>query len=63
MKKYSDQPTFCHHFSGLPLFDWRPAVNRPATHAGLLLSRRYRIHPAIADLVASLAGLGSGVER
>jgi hypothetical protein len=30
----------------------------PATSAGLYLCRRFNINPAIADLVASLAGLG-----
>ena len=31
----------------------------PATMAGLYLCRRFNINPAIADLVATLAGLGS----
>jgi len=45
---------------GLPLFDWRAAiVHKPATRAGNLVARRYRVHPAFADLVANLAGLGS----
>jgi hypothetical protein len=30
----------------------------PATLAGLHLCRRFNVNPAIADLVASLAGLG-----
>jgi hypothetical protein len=30
----------------------------PATAAGIYVSRRFRIDPTIADLVASLAGLG-----
>jgi len=32
--------------------------NPPATMAGVYLCRRFNINPAIADLVASLAGLG-----
>jgi hypothetical protein len=32
-------------------------VPTPATLAGLYLCRRFNINPAIADLVASLAGL------
>ena len=32
--------------------------NPPATMAGVYLCRRFRINPVIADLVASLAGLG-----
>jgi hypothetical protein len=45
---------------GLPLFDWRAVVvHKPATHAGNFVTRRYRVHPAFADLIAALAGLGS----
>jgi hypothetical protein len=46
--------------SQLPLFSWRVAVVQPGTRAGLHLSRQYRVRPAIADLIASLAGLGGG---
>jgi hypothetical protein len=45
--------------SHLPLFPWRAAVFQPSTRAGLHLSRQYRLRPAIADLIAALAGLGS----
>jgi hypothetical protein len=31
----------------------------PFTRAGAYLSRRFYIHPEIADLVAALAGIGS----
>ena len=63
MKTYSDYPPVCHPVSGLPLFDWQPLVAlRPATRAGLHLTRRYRIHPSIADVVAGLAGLGANRE-
>ena len=58
MKTYSDYPPVCHPASGLPLFDWQPLLRQPATRAGLHLMRYYRIHPSIADVVASLAGLG-----
>ena len=34
------------------------AGQTPATLAGLYLYRRFNINPAVADLVASLAGLG-----
>ena len=34
-------------------------ARRPSTRAGLHLTRRYRIDPAIADVVAGLAGLGA----
>jgi hypothetical protein len=36
-------------------------VRRPSTAAGHLMLR-YRIDPAVADLIASLAGFGSAVE-
>jgi hypothetical protein len=32
---------------------------RPGTRAGNFVARRYRVHPAFADLVANLAGLGT----
>ena len=37
-------------------------ARRPSTRAGLHLTLRYRIHPAIADLVAGFAGLGAESE-
>jgi hypothetical protein len=33
-------------------------ANAPATIAGAYLCRRFHINPVIADLIASLAGLG-----
>jgi len=45
---------------GLPLSNWRAAVvYKPATNAGNFVTRRYRVHPAFSDLIATLAGLGS----
>ena len=32
---------------------------KPGTRAENFVARRYRVHPAFADLVAALAGLGS----
>ena len=32
---------------------------KPGARAGNFVARRYRVHPAFADLVAALAGLGS----
>jgi hypothetical protein len=59
VKKYSKPQPDSHQVSGLSLFDWRSAVvHQPATRAGLHLTRRYRIHPSIADVLAGLAGLG-----
>jgi hypothetical protein len=39
--------------------DSRQCAAKPATLAGSYLCRRHSIHPSIADLVASLAGLGN----
>lgn len=56
--KTSDQ------IQGLPLFDWRAAVvHKPATRAGQYLCRRFPVRPELADLVASLAGLGGSTDR
>ena len=33
---------------------------KPGTRAGNFVARRYRVHPAFADLVADLAVLGTG---
>ena len=33
---------------------------KPGTRAGNFVARRYRVHPAFADLIATLAGLGEG---
>jgi len=33
---------------------------KPCTRAGNFVARRYRVHPAFADLIAILAGLGEG---
>lgn len=63
MKKYNKSLPKSHQIS-LPLFDWRQVVLQPspATHAGLHVSRRYRIRPEIADTIACLAGLGASQE-
>ncbi|MBB4362185.1 hypothetical protein GGD65_003210 [Bradyrhizobium sp. CIR18] len=63
MKTYSKQRPQIQPVSDLPLFSWRAAVRRPATPAGHFICRRYRVHPAVADLIANLAGIGSGVEQ
>ncbi len=33
-------------------------IAQPKTQAGAYLARRYRVAPAVADLIARLAGLG-----
>jgi hypothetical protein len=63
VKTYTKRLLKPQPISDLPLFSWRVVVLRPATPAGQFVSRRYRVHPAFADLVASLAGIGSGVQQ
>jgi hypothetical protein len=47
--------------SALPLLSWRSAVVQPSTRAGHFVATRYRVDPAVADLIAALAGIGSEV--
>lgn len=47
--------------SSLPLLAWPSVVVQPTTRAGQFVARRYGVAPAVADLVANLAGLGSEV--
>jgi len=63
VKTYTKRPLKPQPLSDLPLFSWRVVILRPATPAGQFVARRYRVHPAFADLVAGLAGIGSGVQQ
>lgn len=63
MKSSSKRRLKIQSVSDLPLFNWRMVVMHPTTRAGSFVARRYRVHPAIADLIANLAGIGSGVEQ
>ena len=54
------RPRKTQSVSHLPLYSWRVAVVQPGTRAGNFVARRYRVHPAVADLIAALAGLGEG---
>lgn len=45
-------------YADLPLFVWRATNLQPSSRAGQFVVRRHRVHPAIADLIADLAGLG-----
>lgn len=63
MKKYSKLLSHSHQVSGLPLFDWRHVVVRPATGAGQFVMRRYGVAPHTADVIAALAGLGGSEMR
>jgi hypothetical protein len=63
MKRHSKRTRKSQSVSDLPLFSWRVTVLQPSSCAGLFVSRRYGVHPALADLIASLAGLGSEVRQ
>jgi len=54
MKRYSRKPRAVQSHSEIS-----EPVRRPCTPAGLHLTLRYRVDPAIADVVAGLAGLGA----
>jgi hypothetical protein len=53
MNRHSKKPRAVQSYSEIS-----EPVRRPSTRAGLHLTRRYRVDPAIADVVAGLAGLG-----
>jgi hypothetical protein len=61
---HNKQPTKIQLLSGLTLLDWRVVVvHKPTTKAGWYISSRFPIPPGHADLIASLAGLGSAVDQ
>lgn len=62
MKKHNKSERKLQGLSGLPLFDWRAAVRRPATRAGRYIDARFPVPAGHADLIAALAGLGSGAD-
>jgi hypothetical protein len=61
MKSTTKLPSREQSVSDLPLLDWRVVVVHPTTMAGNFVLRRYRVAPAVADLIANLAGLGQEV--
>jgi hypothetical protein len=63
MKSNTKRPSQKQSVPDLPLFDRRIVVVRPSpsTIGGRFIARRYRVDPAVADLIAALAGLGSEV--
>jgi hypothetical protein len=59
MKSYTELVEHCHpKFDPQSLDLHHPAILQPMTPAGVFLVRRYDVPPAIADVVAGLAGLG-----
>jgi hypothetical protein len=56
MKTNTKQHQKTQLVSSLLLAPWRSVVVQPSTHAGQFVARRYRVDPAVADLIARLAG-------
>lgn len=64
MQKHTPHSLDCHPHSGLPLFDWRPAlVLNVAPIAVRKLAQRYGISIPHAVIVARLAGIGGSEVR
>ncbi|WP_157643121.1 hypothetical protein [Bradyrhizobium sp. WSM4349] len=63
VKTHTKRTRTSQSVSDLPLFSWRVTILQPSSPAGMFVSRRYRVHPAFADLIANLAGLGSEVRQ
>ena len=64
MDKHSKFEPKLQGLSGLPLFDWRAVVEcKPVTRAGRYIGSRYPIPSGHADLIATIAGLGSAVDQ
>lgn len=59
MRNNTKRPSQKQSVPDFPPFDWRTVVALPSTMAGSFVARRYRVHPAFADLIADLAGLGA----
>jgi hypothetical protein len=64
VKSTTKRPSKEQPVSDLPSLDWRVVVvRRPTTRGGSFVARRYGVEPAIADLIADLAGLGQEAGR
>ena len=62
VKRHSKSEQELQGLSSLPLFEWRAEVRRPATRAGRYIGARFPVPAGHADLIAALAGIGSGVD-
>ena len=59
MPRIEKNSTDPRHFEpALSIKQADPSQESPATAAGLYVCRRFHVDPTIADLVASLAGIG-----
>jgi hypothetical protein len=61
MNAYQDSPKNAINFQPSAFSPWPFAAVQPITAAGQYVARRFRVDPALADLVADLAGIGSEV--
>ena len=61
MNAYQNFPKSAIDLQPSTLPPWPFVVVRPNTVAGQFVARRFRVDPALADLVADLAGIGSEV--
>jgi hypothetical protein len=59
MNAYQNFPKNAIDLQPSALPSWPFVVVRPNTVAGQFVARRYGVDPALADLVAVLAGIGS----
>jgi hypothetical protein len=59
MNRYQDSPKNSIDFRTSTLSPLPFVVVRPHTAGGHFLARRFGVDPALADLVADLAGIGS----
>lgn len=59
MKPYQASPKNAIDFQPSALSPWSFQPSTPGTPAGQYVARRFRVDPALADLVADLAGIRS----
>jgi len=59
MNAYQDFPKNAIDLQPSALPSWPFIMVQPNTVAGQFVARRFRVDPALADLVADFAGLGS----
>ena len=63
MTSYKLRPRKSHPISKTLRIDRRPStVGKSVTRAGQLICRKFGVLPAVADVIADLAGLGSATE-
>jgi hypothetical protein len=58
MRRISHRPPVRHGLFELPLFRWSATRPAPFTGGGRWVNRRTGLPPAVANVVAELAGIG-----